>query len=172
MIAIALAGCNAASPTEPVATAPQSTVIRPAIATPNTTIDPRARAALGESDRIDQSPVPVLAPADPFESPVVMVGPEYYAISLHAGSATIAIQGTRAQHRVEGVGPIAGDRTLRSTRGFVTMNEGIRTASWMEHGAAYSVDVECADRADARCTGDAFVVSLVNALVFVGGGPR
>lgn len=174
LVACVLAcGCNAASPSEPVTTAPQATIVRPAIAAP-TTIDVRARAALGEAapDKIDASPVPVLAPPDRFEAPVVMVGPEYYAIALRSGTATIAIQGTRAQHRVEGVGPIEGRSALRGTKGFVTVNEGIRSASWSEHGAAYSVDVECADAADARCASDAFVTSLVNALVYVGGGTR
>ena len=57
----------------------------------------------------------------------------------------------------------------REARGFVTVNEGIRTASWMENGAAYSVDVECNDFRDARCQGEDFLLSIVAQLAFVGG---
>lgn len=52
------------------------------------------------------------------------------------------------------------------------MNEGIRSASFVENGAAYTVDVECASVADARCQSDAFVVELASRLVYVGGSGR
>jgi hypothetical protein len=39
-----------------------------------------------------------------------------------------------------------------------------------ENGVAYSVDVECAENTDVRCTSDAFVTELTNHLVYVGGG--
>ena len=88
--------------------------------------------------------------------------------------ATISLQGTRAAHRYEGIEP--ADRQSRASRrhkGFVSVNEGIRTASWMENGAAYSVDVECSDlRNDARCQSDDFVLAVVAQLTYVGGSGR
>ena len=86
--------------------------------------------------------------------------------------ATVALQGTRAAHRYEGVEPAAGNRELRATKGFVSVNEGIRTASWIENGAAYSVDVECSDHRDARCQSDDFLISVVTQLAYVGGSGR
>ncbi len=57
-------------------------------------------------------------------------------------------------------------------RGFVSINEGIRTASWIENGAAYSVDVECSDVRDARCQSEEFLLSIVAQLTYVGGSGR
>ncbi len=170
----AVAACNGATPSEPVQAAPVATTISPQIAWPAGAADTRALAALGGDApaQLARSPVPVLAPsaADALESPAVVVGPEYYAITGRAHGATVTIQGTRAQHAVEGVGPIEGDRAIRRAKGFVTVNEGIRVASWMENGAAYSIDVECADpTGDARCTSDAFVLGLAERLAYVGG---
>jgi hypothetical protein len=154
-----------------------STTVRPQIAWPQTAADAHALSALGDDapSRIARSPVPVLAPAaaDALETPTVVVGPEYYAISGHAHGATITIQGTRAQHEVQGIAPIEGDHAIRRAKGFVTVNEGIRVASWSENGASYSVDVECGDPMnDARCTSESFVLGLAERLAFVGGGGR
>lgn len=180
-LAVAAVACNggtsssSSSPTE----AKTSTVVKPRIAWPATsTIDTRALAALGDAKEIGplvaRAPVPVLAPGASFalERPVVIVEAEYYAINAHAGGATIAIQGTRPAHRYDGIEPNAGNRPLRGGRGFVSVNENIRSASFVENGASYSVDVECDDAKDARCTSDAFVVSLVESLAYVGGAGR
>jgi hypothetical protein len=164
---------------ETVATAPVVTTLRPAIAWPPASqVDGRALAALGAeaASRVARAPVPVLAPPDPLDAPTLVVGPEYYAISARArgeAGATIRVQGTRAAHRVEGLAPLVGDRAVRGVRGFVTVNEGIRSASWIEDGAAYVVDVECADPfRDPRCTDDTFVLDLAARLAFVGGARR
>ena len=48
---------------------------------------------------------------------------------------------------------LAAGGALRGAKGFVTVNEGIRSASWMENGASYTIDVECRDPAhDPRRT--------------------
>lgn len=115
----------------------------------------------------------MLAPTNvTFERPTLVVGPEYYALTGRVSGTTIAIQGTRAAHRYEGMSPAPGDRVLRGTRGFVSMNEGIRTTSWIENGVAYSVDVECVDPSEVRCTSDSFALDLVEHLAFAGGGSR
>lgn len=95
---------------------------------------------------------------------------EYYVITARVHGATLSVQGTRAAHRYEGVDPIPGNKALRSGAGFVTVNEGIRSASFIENGVAYTVDIECASNADVRCQSDAFVTELTNHLVYVGGG--
>lgn len=176
-------GCNDSRTTGGADRAPAitTTMLRPAVAWPEVSmIDERTVASLARSGSerevrasIARSPVPVLAPKDlVLESPTLVVEGEYFALTGRASGTTIALQGTRAAHRYEGVEPAAGDRNLRATKGFVSVNEGIRTASWIENGAAYSVDVECADTHDARCQSDDFLISVVSQLAYVGGSGR
>lgn len=185
-ITVAAVGCTdntATGGSERVPAVTTSTTVRPAVAWPATSkIDERAIASLGrdgsKSEReiralIARSPVPVLAPRDlVLASPTLVVEGEYFALTGRLDGATIALQGTRAAHRYEGVEPLAGNRDVRATKGFVSVNEGIRTASWIENGAAYSADVECADPRDARCQSDDFLLSVVTQLTFVGGSGR
>jgi hypothetical protein len=171
--ACALAACNASPPSDTPApvVATNARTVRPEVAWP-ARADEAALAALGsEASNVVRSPVPVLAPGRVrLESPKVMVDAEYYAISGTIAGAAIAIQGTRLQHRYDNIPKTEGNRALRGTKGFVTVNEGIRSASWMENGASYSIDVECRDPfGDPRCTSDAYVLELAEALVFVGG---
>ncbi len=186
LLAVALAcltatalGCNdntTAAPSAPPVNATTSRLTRGTVTWPEASkIDERALATLRlDSALIARSPVPVLAPSKlVLASPTLVVEGEYFALSGRIDGATIALQGTRAAHRYEGMEPITGDRELRATKGFVTVNEGIRTASWMENGAAYSVDVECADLVnDARCASDDFLLSVVAQLTYVGGSGR
>jgi hypothetical protein len=177
-----LFGCNAEAPkasTEPPKATPQvATAVRPAVAWPdparaseaaleNLSDVPEARAAIA------RSPVPVLAPTRVrIASPTLVVESAYYALSGKDGGATIAIQGTRPALRYENLPPVPGNRELRGLRGFVGVNEGIRTATWMEHGVAYSVDVECQDARDERCTSEIYLLELVEGLAFAGGSGR
>jgi hypothetical protein len=191
-LAASAVGCNdntVSTVSAPPASTTTSRLTRGTVTWPDAAkIDERALAALGKSARegkdaltsgelsalIARSPVPVLAPSRlVLTSPTLVVEGEYFALSGRLDGATIALQGTRAAHRYEGLEPVAGDRDLRATKGFVSVNEGIRTASWMENGAAYSVDVECADVVnDARCASDDFLLSVVAQLAYVGGSGR
>ena len=164
-----------------------SVSVRPAVAWPAmSSIDERALVSLSSGGSktdgeiralVSRSPVPVLVPKDlRLASPSLVVEGEYFALTGRADGATISLQGTRAAHRYEGVEPTAGNRELRGAsgaiRGFVSVNEGIRTASWIENGVAYGVDVECADSRDARCQNDDFLLSVVTQLTYVGGSGR
>ncbi len=144
------------------------------------TTEETTRARERANDLLARSPVPVLAPTNvAFERPTFVVGPEFYALtgrvpstSAHATSiATVSIHGKRAAHQYDDIPVIAGNRTVRSGKGFLSVNEGIRTASWIENGAAYSVDVECSEvLTDARCDSEAFVADIVEHLAFAGTG--
>jgi hypothetical protein len=171
--------CNASPPSEPapsVATPSAGTTVRPKVSWPDRA-DRAALSSLGaDASNVPRSPVPVLAPSPArvrLDGPRVMVDAEYYAIHATLAGApeiTIAIQGTRLAHRYEAIAPIEGKQTVRGLHGFVTVNEGIRSASWTENGVSYTLDVECHDPfGDARCTGDAFVLELADSLVYVGG---
>lgn len=182
-LTMSVLACESATPDRAVTTSADTNVIAPNVVTPKvtwpaaTTRDARAFAVLGEATRatelLGRSPVPVLAPTNvQLERPTFVVGAEYYALTGRVNGATIAIQGTRAAKRYEGIAPVTGDRNLRGGKGFVSVNEGIRTSSWMENGASYSIDVECADPTESRCASDAFVIDLVEHLAFAGGAAR
>lgn len=186
--ALATSACNgntSASRTDDRAptVATGSVSVRPAVAWPAaSSIDDRVLESLSRdgtrTDReiralVARSPVPVLAPKTlRLASPSLVVEGEYFALTGRVDGATISLQGTRAAHRYEGVDPATGDRDLRGTRGFVTVNEGIRSASWIENGAAYSADIECGDARDERCKSDDFLLSVVAQLTFIGGSGR
>lgn len=180
-LSLLLVGCNASPPSEaPVAVGVQQSSSEAKTVTPKITwsanVDARALGSLGDADaraRVTRSPVPVLAPTNvTLERPTFIVEAEYYALTGRVQGATIAIQGTRAQKRYDSIAPVQGDRTLRGQHGFVSTNEGIRTSSWMENGAAYSVDIECADTNDTRCTGEAFLLAIVESLANAGGAGK
>lgn len=177
-LALAHVGCDSAAPERPVTASADTNVVTPKVTWPAATkVDARALAALGDAKRaadlLGRSPAPVLAPTNvSFERPTFVVGAEYYALTGRVSGTTIAIQGTRAARRYEHVAPVTGDRVVRGTHGFVSTNEGIRTVSWIENGIAYSVDVECADPSDTRCTSETFALDVVEHLAFAGGGSR
>jgi hypothetical protein len=171
-------GCEPAPREHSVATSTDGTIVTPKVTVPpGTKPNARAFASLGDPKRaaelLGRSAVPVLAPANvELEQPTFIVGPEYYSLTGRLSGATITISGTRAARRYPNIAPVTGDRVLRGTRGFVSVNEGIRIASWNENGIAYSVDVECAPPTDERCSNDRFVIDLVEHLAFAGGASR
>lgn len=123
---------------------------------------------------VRKATVPVLVPPDGVkpESIVVIVEPEFYAVSAKTETgASISVQGTRSRVRYDDVPAAAGRTQLHEgLRGFVTENEGIHVASWVENEVAYSVDLECASPDDALCKDDEGVIQMAKQLVFVGGG--
>jgi hypothetical protein len=126
---------------------------------------PDARAALA------LAPVPVLVPsAEALLGSVVIVTDEHWASAwAQADGVTVTVSGTRLAHRVPSIAPIAGKDPVRAARGFVTENEGIWSATWPENGVVYTLDVECADPAEARCADRAWLLGLASELVYVGG---
>jgi hypothetical protein len=173
---LALAACNGSPANKGSEThvAVATTTMRPAIAWPATSaIDDRALAAIGSPEKIARSPVPVLVPGDVrLESPTLVVEGEFYSLAGWLDGAKITIQGTRAAHKHEDLPPFEPTHDLGRAKGFLSVNEGIRTASWLENGAAYTVDVECKEPDDKRCTSEGFVRSLVLRLAFVGGAGK
>ena len=58
---------------------------------------------------------------------------------------------------------------MRGEPAFVSENRRIWTVSWLEHGVAYGLDIECASPTDTRCTDENFAITLVDELTYVGG---
>lgn len=173
-----LLACNGSSTASPESQGAAVATVTPGITWPqSTSANASALSLVGDEAalrrQVDASPVPVLVPAKTkLEAPVLMVEGEYYALSGKLTGASISIQGTRERKRHPDIAPVKGNRKLRGTDGFVTVNEGIRTTSFVENGAGYTVDVECSAPDDARCKDDAFVVALTEELVYVGGRGR
>ncbi|MDC0719956.1 hypothetical protein [Nannocystis bainbridge] len=142
--------------------------------------DERTRARLSPAAlaAVAASPVPVLAPADPLwrppqiSSPRTPDGPGFgFSLATAAPGRTLTLHGSRLATLLADVGRHEGPERLRGVPGFVSANEGIVTATWIEHGAAYALDLECASTRDPACALPALRAE-VEALVLVGGGER
>jgi hypothetical protein len=153
-----------ATTSEALRTAPAGVIDAVALAK----LTPEAQSA------VTRSPVTVLVPRDAalLAAGTVMADKSWYAFHAQVNGVTIAIQGTNVVHAYPEVAPDDGNTVLRRGRGYVTVNEGIRTVSFNEEGVAYAVDVECGTAGDTHCASDAYVLELANGLVKVGGGTR
>jgi hypothetical protein len=127
---------------------------------------------------VRESKVAVLWPAELGASAILVSEPLFYSVSgvvdsvLPSGQssrATITVQGTREIHNREHVeqGETAFNTKLRGTSALYTRNEEIATTTWIESGVVYSVDVECSQIEDERCSGDIFVKSVSDSLLAV-----
>jgi hypothetical protein len=133
--------------------------------------DARSRAA------IDEAPVPVLVPAPDvaLDQREVLRGPEWYAFWGRREAAdpraavTISLHASRMARVYPGVRPQAGPHTLRGQEAFVSRNEGIWTATWIENGVAYDLGLECAPPDAPPCHDQAEIEALAEGLRFVGG---
>jgi hypothetical protein len=144
------------------------------VAWPNAgTLDRQALASLTPDARVAvaTSTVPVLVPADPklLAAGVVVAEKVFFSFSADVDGLTVTVQGSRLAHQYDDIQPIEGTDSIRATKGLLTTNEGIEHASWSEFGVSYSLDLECADRRDARCAADhSYLRTVANGLRFVG----
>jgi hypothetical protein len=137
-------------------------------------IDAAARAALRPDQlaAVRTSNVPVLVPKEAVIGggrSTFVVKPGWYTLSLHRPGSTIVVTGTRVSHVYPHVPATPGRDRVRGVPAHVTLNEGIRSASWGEHGAQYSIELECDDPRAPLCADDAELRALADSLVYVGG---
>jgi hypothetical protein len=131
---------------------------------------------------IDAAPVPVLVPGPEvaLDQRQVMHGPEWYAFwgrreatgdgTTRGGTTvTISLQASRMARVYPGVRPMPGTHTLRGQEAFLTRNEGIWTGSWIEHGVAYALGIECAPVDAPPCDDERELEALAEGLRLVGG---
>jgi hypothetical protein len=157
-LVLALLGCRREAPT--VAQTPGADRARAL----RDVMRPDSRAAL------DATTVPLLFPNDLAlaATAVVTSGPRWVAASIPQADLTVSIHATREAMPPPALNPPRHSDRLRALPATITVNEGIRAATWEEGGVAYMVDVECARPAeDPRCTADVFVRALVEGLVRV-----
>lgn len=124
-------------------------------------------------DAIDRSPVPVLVPGDAgwsARASVLTTGPAGagYALAASHDGQHLSVQASRLATLLPHVGRHRGTHTIRGVAGFLGENEGIHTASWIEHGVAYTAELECQAPDGPECRRER-LVALVEGLVYVGG---
>lgn len=180
-IGAALAACQAEppapapppSPTEVSLAGKPRTVVTEVTWPAADRIDHAALGGLGPAaaKAVARSPIPVLVPteADLLKGATLIAKPSWYSFTARSGGLTVTVSATRVAHRYEHIPPAAGTRSARGAAAFVTQNEGIWSVTWMENGASYTLDLECADGADERCKTDAAALGLAEQLAYVGG---
>ena len=158
-------GCDASRERAPVSSTPTALT--------TLTVDAAALAALDNDSRaaVARSPVPVLIPKRPELLKVgkVMAEENWYAFHASHDGLTVAVGASKIEHHHDDIAPTKGKRTVRGVPGFIVQNEGIWSLSWREGGISYSLDLECAEPSEARCSNDETLLSIARDLVYVGG---
>ncbi|MBX7100343.1 MAG: hypothetical protein K1X89_21680 [Myxococcaceae bacterium] len=115
------------------------------------------------------APVPLLVPPQPrlLAGMVVSAGEHFVAFHAAADGLTWTLHGTRLAYRYPELAPVEGPDAIRGTCGFLGQEEGTWSATWLEGGVAYSLDLECSVAADARCADASTVAALAESLVAV-----
>lgn len=139
-------------------------------------IDRRALSALPQAAAkvAATSRVPVLVPLrrELLVAPVIVARENWTSFWARTPEITVSQKMTRLAHVYEGLAPLRGPREVRGAPAFVTTNEGIWSATWMENGVSYALDLECASPDAEACASDALLLELAAQLVYVGGaGP-
>lgn len=133
--------------------------------------DRDTRLSLGpdDIDTVDRASVPVLAPPGEWTGDLHVIPLDSgFALVARRGPTKLVVQASRIAHLHPGLPPARPNTRVRGVDGNVTENEGIRSATWIEHGVAYTADLECADPEAPACS-DEGLVALVDALVYIGG---
>jgi len=120
---------------------------------------------------VDEAPVPVLAPDLDLalDQRKVMQGPEWAAFWGQREGLTVTVHASRMARVFPGLRPKPGTHTIRDQPAFITRNEGIWAASWIENGVAYDLELECVPLESPYCTDSSTLESMAEDLVYVGG---
>ena len=124
--------------------------------------------------RLADAPVPALVPNRPqlLGAATVTSGEHWYAASLDGHGHSVYVSGTRLETVVPNLKVVDDQPDIRDDFR-ITRNELIVSLSFNAFGAAYVIEVECAQPStDTRCTDDGYVVALANELVLPKRGER
>lgn len=126
-------------------------------------LDPEVQRA------VEASPVPVLVPPGPWLEGLVLIplGDQGYSLRARAGKSKLILQASKRARLYPDMPGAKGTHALRGGRGELTTNEGIRSASWIEAGVAFTADLECGDAEAAECRSNEGFTALLDRLVFV-----
>ena len=129
----------------------------------------RAELDATTTEDVDRSDVPVLVPPAVATGGRVMIGDGWYAFSGRGDAFTISVQGSARARVYPHVRAAEPDWIVRDQGAYLTRNEGIWSVSWIEHGAAYAIEIECDEPFAGPCADETFVVELTESLVYLGG---
>ncbi len=114
---------------------------------------------------LEATEVPVLLLPSRFDDVVLTTERLWYGASYRDEQVAIYLHGTTAfVEPPEDLGDTTPTVTVRGFAGYDTVNEGVRTITWEENGAAYSLDIECASPIDRRCASSDYLVELASQL--------
>ncbi|WP_437479746.1 hypothetical protein WME75_34205 [Sorangium sp. So ce1014] len=182
LLSAAVAACDPTAPPsdtprDPAAPQPLSVAVAPVISAvtwpPPASVDRSALAALpttaAHAARTSQVPVLVPSRRALLAAPVIVAKEHWTSFWARTESITVSLAMTRLARKVPGIPPLQGAHSVRGAPAFITANEGIWTASWLENGVSYALDVECASPEAPPCASDALLRELASELVYVGG---
>lgn len=182
LLSVAVAACEptappSETPPDPATALPLVAAVTPVISAvtwpPAASVDRTTLAALPKpaAHAARTSRVPVLVPSrrELLAAPVLVAREHWTSFWAKTDAITVSLTMTRLAHKYPSIPPFRGARAVRGAPAFVTMNEGIWSASWIENGVSYALDVECASPEAPACASDALVLELASELVYVGG---
>ncbi|WP_437793364.1 hypothetical protein [Sorangium sp. So ce693] len=182
LLSVAIAACESTAPPseappDPAAAQPLVAAVTEVITTvtwpPAASVDRTALAALPKpaAHAARTSRVPVLVPSrrELLAAPVLVVREHWTSFWAKTDAITVSLTMTRLARKYPSIPPFRGARAVRGAPAFVTANEGIWSAAWIENGVSYALDVECASPEAPACASDALVLELAAELVYVGG---
>src|SRR5690606_36203020 len=148
------------------------------------TIDRGLRAELAAPmlRGIALAPAPVMFPSDAgwrperLDSAKLHRGEHWFALELHRAELSLNLSAstlTRVHPQLRGetladARALAGREVVRGRPASITQNEGIWSASWIEHGVAYSLELECGSPL-GQCVDDRELRRVAESLAYVGG---
>ncbi len=129
-----------------------------------------ARLEVETQSGLAAAPAPVLLPtrSDWAERGQLHTGPKWWAFESHASDMHLNISASAQARLYEGVRGAEGPERVRGQAAFVTRNEGIWSISWLEHGVAYAIELEC-EATQPACEDERELRALAESLRFVGG---
>ena len=100
-----------------------------------------------------------VAPTDPawLDGASVATGDHWAAFTARHDGLTLSLHASALAHHYEHIRPVRPPHRVRGEGAFVSRNEGIWTVSWIERGAAYALDLECAPLERHECADDATI---------------
>lgn len=97
-------------------------------------------------------------------------GPRWFATWSQHDGLTVTLNASGEARVYPHVRGFAGNETVRGHEAFVAQNEGIWSVTWVEHGVAYDLGLECESPTMPQCQDGAYAVGLAEDLAYV--GPR
>jgi hypothetical protein len=132
---------------------------------------PTAGSLEGTSQSKPSSGLTVLVPEEMTREestqPGFAVSDSHYSLTRRDERTTLSLTGSvvnRDEAAIE-TPPRAPAGVLRGVPVYVTENDGIKTATWIEKGTAYALDIECTSAKDTRCTSPDYIMSVLKGLV-------